>query len=391
MNVSHVKNAALALLVGFTMIGCGEDAPTEPAAQEEIPCGIRVCTTEDIENYGPDNISPELSDAKADAQSVELAIRELSADGVLDADDVARAFEETGNRVNDEEMAAIRDGVMSTDYEVTEEALQTALDMALVANIEGREAEELLSGRSFGGTDIPDEVRNMVAHARLAGAVAYDVDELNSDGERIWSPYPATTPPTDNMAFDYTEITPEKLFGDLNDADVEYNRIVGTETATTSWGQEYKRVKYEPGKGGTGNILAQYDEVYHPDIYARGTAGQIWANNFAILSDGTMHCLPASRRSIRQDLILTNPHLSRGKHMLYNGHLDVREGVVVGVEMSGRLSKRAGKGKAKFVDPVALLKAWGFEVSPSVRVRFGNTSDGVPVINAETNVIESAN
>ncbi|MFT7582005.1 MAG: hypothetical protein ACI9MR_003686, partial [Myxococcota bacterium] len=74
----------------------------------------------------------------------------------------------------------------------------------------------------------------------------------------------------------------------------------------------------------------------------------------------------------------TNPHLSRGARMLFNGHLDVRNGIVEGIEMSGRLSKLAAKGKAVFVDPVPLLEAWGFTVSDNVRLRYGNTRSGTP-------------
>ncbi len=380
-----IKNAALALMVGFTLVGCGDDT-TPDSSELEAACGITACTEVDISDYEPSNLGVD-ADAKADTQGVELAIRELSADGVLDADDVQRAFEETGRNVSDGEIRALRAGIMNPDIEVTEEARELALDLAVTANLPADEAQEILSGVSFGGTEVPTAVTELLREARLAGAIAYDVNEVNSDGEGIWSPYPATTPPTENMAFDYTEITPEKLIEDMEDTDVEYNRIVGVETATTSWGQEYKRARYERGVGGTGNIMAHYDEVYHPDIYARGRSGQKWANNVAIMSDGTIHCLPASRRSERQDLILTNPHLSRGKHLLYNGHLDVREGVVTGIEMSGRLSKRAAKGKAMFINPIAVLEAWGFEMSPNLRIRYGNTGDGVPVIEEGTGLI----
>ena len=162
------------------------------------------------------------------------------------------------------------------------------------------------------------------------------------------------------MTFAYTEITPAALKADIEDVDVVYNKIVGTTTATTTWGQEYKTAKYEEGKGGTGNVLSHYDEVYHEDIYARGRSGQKWANNCAILCDGGLHCLPAARRSEEQNLILTNPALARQeRHMLYNGHVDIRDGVIVGIEMSGRLSKLAAKGKATFIDPVAVLQGVG--------------------------------
>ncbi|MHC4392539.1 MAG: hypothetical protein ACYS22_14660 [Planctomycetota bacterium] len=193
------------------------------------------------------------------------------------------------------------------------------------------------------------------------------------------------------MTFAYTEITPAALKADMEDTQVTYNQISGTETRT--WTDvdgeehEYKAVTYRDGQGGTGNVTSNYDEAHHEDIYARGPSGQKWANNFAILSDGSIHALPAARRSPLQDLILTNPHLSRGKNMLFNGHLDIRAGVVHGVEMSGRLSKKAGAGDKVFVDPIAVLKAWGFEIAPGVSVRYGNTSDGVPIRDEATGTI----
>lgn len=381
-----IKRISLALFIGVTFAACGENDDSVGVDLAEEPCGIRVCTEADISDYEPANLGVD-PNAKADTQGVELAIRELGEDGVLDIDDVRRVFEEAGGRISDGEIRAIRAGVKNPDVEVTEDALELTYDLAVTANLPADEAEEILSGRTFAGTEVPETVTELLREARLAGAVAYDVNEQNSDGEGIWSPYPATTPAIENMAFAYTEITPQALAADIEDTDVEYNRIVGAETATTSWGQEYQQARYEAGVGGTGNILAHYDEVYHPDIFARGRSGQKWANNVAIMSDGTIHCLPASRRSPLQDLILTNPHLSRGKHLLYNGHLDVRDGVVTGIEMSGRLSKRAAKGKAMFINPIALLEAWGFEMSPNLSLRYGNTSDGVPVIDEETGLI----
>ena len=76
--------------------------------------------------------------------------------------------------------------------------------------------------------------------------------------------------------------------------------------------------------------------------------------------------------------------------MLYNGHIDVRDGVVVGIEISGRLSKRAAKGKANFIDPLAVLQAWGFEISPNVSIRYGNTSEGVPTRDLDNGIITAA-
>ncbi len=375
----------------LVLAACGNvDEPTAPTdAGDEIPCGMRACAAQEVDGeWGPERVDEHLG--KADTESVISAFNAAKADGVLTADDIDSMFAETGGRVSRGEILAIRDSLNPEDdsYIVADEAKERALELALVANLPDDEAEQVLSGRSFAGTELPPAVIEMVATARLNGAVAYDVNEIDDDGERVWTPYPATTPAMENMAFDYTEVTPAALTADLEDTDVVYNRIVGTETLTHPQGFDYEAARYEEAVGGTGNVLAHYDEVYHPDIYARGRSGQKWANNVAILSDGTFHCLPASRRSFLQDLILTNPHLSRGKHLLYNGHLDIRDGVVVGIEMSGRPSKLAARGEANFIDPITLLEAWGFEISPNISLRYGNTRHGVPI--RENGVVTSA-
>ncbi len=373
-----MKNVFVMICMSLFAMSCGSETTPDAQTDENLPCGIVECTA----NLSDENLSdPETSgDSKADTQGVISAILRLSADGEIDTDDVREIFDETGRRVSRKEMDEIRTGVIeATTYEVGTEALNLASELALRSNLTEAEGDLILKGESFAGTKIPGEVQVLLLKARLQGAEVYDVNEVDDDGEQVWSPYPATTLPTGNMTFKYTEITPESIQADMDDVDAEYQQITGTETVIHSSGQEYEQATYKDGQGGTGNILAHYDEAYHPDIFARGRSGQKWANNVAILSDGTIHCLPASRRSLAQDFILTNPHLSRGKHMMYNGHLDIREGVVVGIEMSGRLSKLAAKGKARFIDPVELLKAWGFEVSSNVTLRYGNTSDGVPV------------
>ncbi len=375
--VSKMKNVLVVLVVGLLGMSCVAD--TGPEIQEgDLPCGIMDCSA----TLSDENLSDPAAtlDSKADTQGVRAAIVDLSADGELDTDDVELIFDEAGRNVSRKEMDEIRTGVIEANsYEVGVKAMTRANELALTSNLSEAEGKTILDGETFAETKVPDAVSALILRARLEGAEVYDVNEVDSDGEQVWSPYPATTPARENMTFEYTEITPDKLLADLDAVDEEYQMITGTESVIHSSGQEYKQVTYRDATGGTGNISAQYDEVYHPDIYARGSSRQKWANNMAILSDGTIHCLPASRRSFLQDLILTNPHLSRGKHMMFNGHLDVREGVVVGVEMSGRLSKLAAKGKARFIDPIALLEAWGFEISPNVSLRYGNTRHGTPV------------
>lgn len=370
------------------------------------PCGVVACSAPDDTGPVPE-WSPPGGLGKADAEDVAAVLAQRAEDGVLDADDVRAGFEAAGQTVKTSEMLAIRDALASEAYEVTDEARATALEMAYLTGLFEHEAELYRSRPdvSFGGHAIPEAVRELVARARLNGAIAYDVQERDDDGEGVWNPYPSTTPAVENMTFEYTEITPEVLAEDLAATDIEYNAIVGTEEAeycdpATGECRQYRRARYERRTGGTGHVMSHYDEVHHLDIYARGSSGQRWANNCAILSDGSVHCLPASRRSVVQDVILTNPHLSRCnpyrgyetdcRHMLYHGHIDIRGGVVVGVEMSGRISKRAAGGKANFIDPLAVLEAWGFEISPGLTIRFGNTEDGVPVRDLEGGVVREA-
>jgi hypothetical protein len=100
-----------------------------------------------------------------------------------------------------------------------------------------------------------------------------------------------------------------------------------------------------------------------------------------------------------QDVILTNPALSRCNQiagfedachtLLYMGHITASGGVITSVEVSGRVSKRIARGRANLIDPISLLDAWGFERSAGLRVRYGNTEDGIPVTNSERGVLEA--
>ncbi len=381
------RYSLIAMTCLFAACGAQDDAEPDPTS-DELPCGVRPCAANSPDDDVSDSDLEPPGLGKADADDVRGRVTALTSDGELDADDVEDLFDSTGNRVSKSEMAAIREAVEADDsapYTVADGALDAAYRLAWVANLPEAEAEEIQSGVSFGGTELPAAVRELVGRARLHGAVAYDVRERNDDNETVWTHYPATTPPTHNMTYAYTEITPAKLLADFEDTSVEYNAIVGVETATHPAGFEYKRAKLEKRTGGSGSIAALYDEVYHTDIYARGRNGEKWASNMAILSDGTIHCLPASRRSNAQDVILTNPALSRhsrfedGKYLLYHGHMSARDGVITDIELSGGPSKKAAKGKVKFIDPIALLEAWGFEMKDGLRLRFGNTSDGTPV------------
>ena len=261
------------------------DEPVSEPTPSDLPCGKVACSADEA-----DDEFPEWSNGvgKADSAAVASALSRATADGELDADDVRELFEAAGDNVGGSEMLAIRDAVDSTSFKVTDEAKTTALVMATQANLFAHEVDDVVDGESFGGAQIPEAVQQLVARARLSGAVAYNVNEVDEDdGAGVWSPYPSTTPAVENMTFEYTEITPQGLADDLADTQVTYNRIVGTETAEqcdASGGNcfEYKRAKLVPAQGGTGNVLSHYDEVFHEDIYVRGSSGQKWANNCAI-------------------------------------------------------------------------------------------------------------
>lgn len=334
-----------------------------------------------------DTLNDIASHAKCTPGAVSDFLRSAVADGALSADDVRGAFakaRETGDKVSECEMAEIRAGLAGGRYTVDDDARKAAIDAAYLANLLPASAKTLKDGKTYGGTEIPDAVKELVAKAKLNGAVLYDVSEENP-----YTHYPATAPAEENMAFSYTEITPKALADDMALTGPQV-KMTGTETLKNSDGSTYENVTYGSMNGGTGSISANYDEAWHENLYARGYSGDKWANNFAILSDGSIHCLPAARRSVLHDVILTNPALSRGQQMMFNGHLDVQHGVVVGVEMSGVLAKRAAKGKDSFIDPIALLKAWGFQLAPDLHVSWGNTSAGAPTRDEDGGVIGAA-
>ncbi len=231
--------------------------------------------------------------------------------------------------------------------------------------------------KSFGGSPIPEAVKKAVTEALAKGATAYDVREMKADPvydtdashgdphmtiDGKFNPYGQDQAATDSMSFGHTELTPAKVEADMNTPQ--------TWKELTGYSADRKTAEFKTVTGkGSGKITELYDEATWPETMGRGPGGQKHASNFAILADGSFHAVPASRRTAAEPWrILTTASLGRGKQMLFNGHIHMEKGVVTYVGMSGRLCKLQEKGEAKFVDPVELLKAWGFKMAPNLKV-----------------------
>lgn len=325
------------------------------------------------------------------------AARPLVTDEELSAKDVEQLFAAAGARVNRSEGTTIL-GVVERKvadlgaYAVGDEARARLIDLATTLTLQPASLEAVKAGKTYADTPAPAAVREVLARARLNGAVAYDVTETNADGEGVYSDYPSITPATQNMRFGWTEVTPAALAADI--ADTTTRVCMSWPENVTIGSDEVSVMRYQLKGKGTGGISSAYDEAHHPirawneavrvqlgypewmrewsvnDLReARNTNGDRWASNCGILADGSIHCLPAARRhAANSGLILTNPALARGKQMLWNGHLTARNGVITSIGTSGRISRRAAEGRDVFVNPLPLLKAWGFEIAPGVAV-----------------------
>lgn len=326
------------------------------------------------------------------------AARPLVADGELGQDDLDRLLAAAGARVNPREGGTLlglveRQVTGLPAYAVGDAARAHLERLGKLMGLSPASRDGVEAGRTYAGTTPPPAVGQVLARARLHGAVAADITATDADGEGVYSDYPSLTPATENLRFEWTEVTPAALAADRLDT---RPRLVlrGVETVTVD-GDQVSVVRYEVGHQGTGSISASYDEAFHPvrrfdELVrvrlgypewlrewgvtaireARGTSGDRWASNCAILADGSFHCLPAARRhASAPNLILTNPALARGKQVLWVGHLTARAGVITSVGTSGRFSRRCAEGKDVLVNPIPLLRAWGFELVPGLEAR----------------------
>jgi hypothetical protein len=339
---------------------------------------------------------------------VKNAFARVTTDRKINKADVDTILTSAGN-ISKDEQAAIKAeadkfaGMMEPDAKrhlqsklgeidsLRRDAAEMNRDVKATASKLSAEAAKLLTvgqaTKSFGGSQIPDAVKNVVNAQLKNGAIAYDVRELKPDPvydtshgepemtvEGKYNPYSQESTATDSLAFKHTELTPAKIAEDMNTVQT-FNIITGVKNNQATY--EKATIK------GNGNITELYDEANHKDTFARGPGGQKYASNFAILADGSMHAVPASRRSKGDpNLILTTASLARGKQMLFNGHIHMQGGVITYIGMSGRLCKQ--QDGVKFVDPVEIAKAWAPRESRRVKKRETNAANYLPLPSGET-------
>lgn len=332
-------------------------------------------------------------------QDVRNVFARISQDKRIDEGEVDTVFREARTISRDEE-AEIRASFSSQQYRdmmepaVKDKAQSMLGDVAANRSWASSQNEEVADARqgllgdlnarlapgvttkTFAGTVLPEEVKTYVREALASGVTAYDVRELNPNpvldtehspaeitAKGLYSPYPQQARATDSMTFTNTELTPQRFEKDMNT--VQTFSILSGYTNGNDGAATFRQVTQK----GAGRVSTVYDEAYWSDTMARASNGATHSSNFAILADGSVHAVPASRRSHgNPGLILTNPSLARGNLMLFNGHLEVEGGVVTYVGRSGRLGSREQDG-AKFIDPLPLLKAWGFKLAPGLTVQ----------------------
>ena len=333
-------------------------------------------------------------------RDVKGSFTQVAQDKKIDARDVDRVLQSPGNISRDEERA-LREGAQEFDAMMDPdgrdklsarlgEVSQLRVRAGQInGNIEARKPRldaditqrlsENAPTTTFGGTPLPEAVKTVMREQFAAGAVAYDVLEMNPDpvydashGEPVmtiegkFNPYAQDQYAADSMAFDHTELTPEKIQQDISTTQTWQELEGYTQDSNKRRIATFRTVTGKP----TGRITELYDEASWADTMARGRGGQKYASNFAILADGSVHAVPASRRSSADPRrILTNASLARGRQMAFNGHLHLDDsGTVTYVGRSGRLGKLEERGEAKFLDPLAVLRAWGFKIAPGLTV-----------------------
>ena len=197
-----IRLLALVALCPLFLFACTDDVvvidqdePTKGA------CGLNPCAApdDDGEGFDEDKLKSEFVNGKADAvDRVESTLADLSADGVVDGPDVEKIFRGHGRQDLRQRNPRLGDALERDDlpYEFTTSGVEMAYKLAVRANIDDDVQVEYLDLKyTFAQTELPADVYQALGRARLNGAVAYDVNELDDDGEGIWSPYPSSRLP----------------------------------------------------------------------------------------------------------------------------------------------------------------------------------------------------
>ena len=244
-----------------------------------------------------------------------------------------------------------------------------------------REIAEIASLQTTdAGTVIPVAVGNVLSAANEKGARSYDILEPDTPGVSrtvrrpdggqgafFGHPYTVDDPsltaakfplPADGtLSFANTELTPERLAGEMADAR-ERTLFVRTSEGVGF----HQRTVVESGTN-----TYQFDEFLWTQtgpgmIDAR--SGSRFTTSFVILEDGSIHLMPASRRyEDYPALPLVTPALARGRRVLMHGHLRMVGGQPRAVELGVTLTRRMGQTGETYINPRAVLTAWGFDTS----------------------------
>ena len=319
-------------------------------------------------------------DGRIDSKDIDELLKSAGSIDKTEEAEIKKSVDSFGSKVDADAKAKLREKLGEISYLRKEAASINKSVKSSAPKLAKEAADKLKVGvatKSYGGSPVPEAVKKYVNEAIKKGATSYDVREMKKDPvydtehgdpeltlDGKFNPYGQDQRAEDSMTFEYTELTPAKFGADTNTTQT-WKELDGYNGSGQGASAKFKTVTGKPA----GNITALYDEATWSETKARGPGGQKYANNFAILADGSMHCVPASRRSKADPgRILTTASLARGKPMLFNGHIEMRDGVVTYIGMSGRLCKLQAKGEAKFVDPVEIIKAWGFKTAPGLTV-----------------------
>ena len=319
-------------------------------------------------------------DGRIDSKDIDELLKSAGSIDKSEEAEIKKSVDSFGSKVDADAKAKLREKLGELSYLRKEAASINKSVKSSAPKLAKEAADKLKVGvatKSYGGSPVPEAVKKYVNEAIKKGASSYDVREMKKDPvydtehgdpeltlDGKFNPYGQDQRAEDSMTFEYTELTPAKFGADTNTTQT-WKELEGYNGSGQGASAKFKTVTGKPA----GNITALYDEATWSETKARGPGGQKYANNFAILADGSMHCGPASRRSKADPgRILTTASLARGKPMLFNGHIEMRNGVVTYIGMSGRLCKLQAKGEAKFVDPVEIIKAWGFKTAPGLTV-----------------------